>query len=115
MGSKVKRPIQHYDLVEAIWDDAAGFRHGWTAKEETLIPQLAISVGFLIRESEDHIMIAQDTDGEGSHNGRTQIPRGMIRNMRILRKKDGKKEKKDDVVRDKLSLDSGTDVRSGTT
>jgi len=115
MVSKFKRPEQHYDLIEVVWDDAAGFRHGWTAKEETLIPQLAISVGFLIRESEDHILIAQDTDAEGSHNGRSQIPKGMVRNQKILRKKDSKKGKKDDTVRDKPTLDIGTDVGSGTT
>jgi hypothetical protein len=68
------------------WDDAAGFRHGWTSKEEQLIPQLAVSVGFLIRETEDHILIAQDTDADGSHNGRGQIPRGMIKSLIILKK-----------------------------
>jgi len=89
---KIKRPEQHYPLVEVVWDDAAGFRHGWTAKEEKLEPQLALSVGFLIRENDDHIMIASDTDAEGSHNGRTQIPRGMVKKIRVLRKAD-KKEK----------------------
>lgn len=86
---KVKRPTQHFDLVEVIWNDASGMRHGWTAKSEALEPALALSVGFLVRENDEHILIAQDTDGEGSHNGRTQIPRGMVQRMKILRKKDG--------------------------
>lgn len=93
MGKRLKRPFQHYDLVECIWDDAAGFRHGWTAKDEKLEPQLCLSVGFLIRETADHIMIAQDTDAEGQHNGRTQIPRGMLKNIKILRKRDTEKIK----------------------
>lgn len=88
MPAKLKRPLQHYQLVEVIWDDAAGLRHGWTAKEEKLEPQLCISVGFLIRENADHIMIAQDTDADGSHNGRTQIPRGMVKRLKVLRKAD---------------------------
>ena len=87
----MKRPTQHYAMVEVIWDDAAGLKHGWTAKSEALEPYLVISVGFLILETPDHIMIAQDTDGEGSHNGRTQIPRGMVKKMRVLRKKDEQK------------------------
>lgn len=85
---KVKRPKQLYPLVEIVWDDAAGLRHGWTAKEEKLEPYICLSVGFLIRETEDHILIAQDTDGDGSHNGRSQIPRGMVKKLKVLRKKD---------------------------
>jgi len=85
---KVKRPKQHYPLVEIVWDDAAGLRHGWTSKEEKVEPYIALSVGFLIRETPDHVMIAQDTDGEGSHNGRSQIPRGMVKKLRVLRQKD---------------------------
>lgn len=92
MGKRVKRPFLHYPLVEVIWDDAAGLRHGWSAKDEKLEPQLCISVGFLIRANDDHIMIAQDTDAEGQHNGRTQIPRGMVQQMRVLRKADEIKE-----------------------
>jgi hypothetical protein len=75
-----------------LWDDASGLRHGWAAKAEVLLPQHAISVGFLIKETEEHIMIAQDTDGEGGHNGRSQIPRGMVKKIRVLRKVETKKE-----------------------
>ena len=89
---KIKRPFQHYDLVEVIWDDAAGFRDGWKDKIDPLEPQLALSVGFLIVDTEHHIVIAGDTDERGAHNGRTQIPRGMVRRMKVLRKKDQQKE-----------------------
>jgi hypothetical protein len=89
---KVKRPSQHFDLVEVWWNDAAGIRHGWAAKSETLEPYIALSVGFLIQETADHIRIAQDTDAEGSHNGRTQIPRGMVQKMKVLRRKDEPKQ-----------------------
>ena len=85
---KDKRPRQHFPLVEVTWDDASGIRHGWLAKTENAEPYLALSVGFLIQETPDHIRIAQDTDGEGGHNGRSQIPRGMVKKMRVLRKKD---------------------------
>jgi hypothetical protein len=55
--------------------------------------QMVISVGFLISDEQDHIIIAQDTDDGGAHNGRTQIPRGMVKKMRLLRKKDDKANK----------------------
>lgn len=87
----MKWPKQHFDLVMVLWNDAAGIRHGWAAKSETLEPYLALSVGFLIQETDEHIRIAQDTDSEGSHNGRTQIPRGMVKKMKVLRKRDQQK------------------------
>ena len=87
-----KRPFQHYDLVEVVWDDAAGLKDGWTAKHEKLEPYIALSVGFLLRDTGEHILIAQDTDESGSHNGRTQIPSGMVKRIKILRKADKPKQ-----------------------
>lgn len=89
---QTKRPFQNYPLVEVIWDDAAGLKDGWTAKHEKLEPYIALSVGFLIRDTGEHIIIAQDTDGDGSHNGRTQIPRGMVKKIKVLRKADERKK-----------------------
>lgn len=86
--NSLKRPKQHYPMVEVIWDDAAGFRDGWKDKLDPLDPQLAISVGFLIVDGPDHIVIAGDTDERGAHNGRTQIPRGMVKRIRVIRKAD---------------------------
>ena len=85
---KVKRPQQQWDLVEVVWDDAAALTAGWQQEIDDEGPHLALSVGFLIRDSKDHIIIAQDIDDEGHHNGRSQIPRGMVKHMKILRKKD---------------------------
>ena len=84
----MKRPYQHFDLVEVLWDDASGIRHGWAAKSEKVEAYVAMSVGWLINETTDHIIIAQDTDAEGSHNGRSQIPRGMVKKIKVLKKKD---------------------------
>lgn len=88
MTKKIKRPFQSYDMVEVIWDDAAGLKDGWTAKHEKVEPYIALSLGFLIRETAEHILIAQDIDADGSHNGRTQIPKGMVKRIKILRRKD---------------------------
>lgn len=85
---KLKRPQQHYDAVEVWWDDAAGLRHGWMDRTEKPKPQMVISLGFLIVDDPEHIIIAQDTDSDAAHNGRTQIPRGMVKKLKLLRKKD---------------------------
>lgn len=89
---KQHRPKQHYDLVEVIWDDAAGLKDGWKNKTDQLEPYLALSVGFLLVDVGDHIVIASDTDDQGAHNGRTQIPRGMVKKIKVLRKKDEDKK-----------------------
>ena len=94
MTKKTSRPFQHYPLVEVIWDDAAGLKDGWKATHEMPDPYIALSVGFLIKDTPGHIIIAQDTDQEGSHNGRTQIPRGMVKKIRVLRKADTVKSPK---------------------
>jgi hypothetical protein len=86
---KVKRPFQKYPMVEVTWNDASELTSGWSQEiEEKDEPALALSVGFLIRETKEHIVIAQDIDAEGHHNGRSQIPRGMVKNLKVLRKKD---------------------------
>lgn len=95
---KTRRPFQHYPLVEVIWDDAAGLKDGWTAAHEKLDPYIALSVGFLLRDNGEHILIAQDTDGAGSHNGRTQIPRGMVKHIKVLRKADKVKQPKPEIT-----------------
>ena len=97
-SDKLRRPEQHYDMVEVVWDDAAGFRDGWKDKTDPIEPQLALSVGFLIVDAPDHIILASDTDERGAHNGRTQIPRGMVKRIKILRKKDGTNNLKNETA-----------------
>lgn len=85
---KVKRPHQKYDLVEVIWEDASDATAGWTTEIEEDEPALALSVGFLVKKTKERIYLAQDLDHEGHHNGRGQIPAGMVRQIKVIRKKD---------------------------
>jgi hypothetical protein len=86
--AKIKRPHQAFELIECIWNDASELTAGWTDEIEKDEPQLALSVGFLVRETKDHIVIAMDIDEQGHHNGRSQIPRGMVKKLKVLRKAD---------------------------
>jgi hypothetical protein len=75
--------------VEIIWEDASEAEQGWSkeivGKDE---PAMALSVGFLVKKTKERVYIAQDVDADGHHNGRGQIPRGMVRSIRVIRKKD---------------------------
>ena len=61
---------------------------GWESDLEPPAMAMALSVGFLIHKDKNHYVIALDTDEEGSHNGRSQIPTGMVKKVKILRKAD---------------------------
>ena len=84
----MKRPRQHFDLCEVIWNDATELEGGWSKEVDPPEPALALSVGFLVHSDKDFLILALDTDEAGHHNGRSQIPRGMVKKMKVLRKKD---------------------------
>jgi len=73
-------------MVEIWWDDASGLRHGWEVDLENISYEMVLSVGFIVKETEDHLILAQDIDAGGQHNGRSQIPRKMIQKIVILKK-----------------------------
>jgi hypothetical protein len=76
-----------FDLVEVTWDDASSLEHGWVdPADEKPQPQLVKTVGFLVNESEHYLVIASTTDGNWV-NGRFQIPKGMVRSCKPLRRK----------------------------
>jgi len=67
-----------YPLVLLHWDDAAS-DHGWKdASEVEVKNEQAITVGFVIKETDDHILIAATIDADGNTNDRSQIPKKMI-------------------------------------
>ena len=61
---------------------------GWSDTMEPPAMAMALSVGFLLHKDKDHYVIALDTDEHGSHNGRSQIPTGMVKKVKVLRKAD---------------------------
>lgn len=89
---KLKRPKQKYPLVEVIWDDATSLSQGWKNKDEfakeELVPEIVLSVGFVVKETDDHLILAMDTDSDGDHASRSQIPKGMIKKIKVLKKAD---------------------------
>lgn len=84
----LRRPHQSFDLVEVVWNDATELPGGWADEVEPPEPALALSVGFLVHKDKDFLILALDTDENGHHNGRSQIPKGMVKSMKVLRKAD---------------------------
>jgi hypothetical protein len=82
-------PKRLYPLVEVLWDDATELKD-WKEEheEEDLKPCLILSVGFLVKQTKSHVVICQDLSYDGMRNGRSQIPRGMVKQIKVLQKKD---------------------------
>lgn len=75
-----------------MWDDASSMEHGWVdPADEKPVPQLVKTVGFLVNETKDYLVIASTTDGTWV-NGRFQIPTGMVVSKKTLLKKRVKKQ-----------------------
>lgn len=81
------KPKQPYPIVAVIWDDATAL-DGWTDGNDELRPCLVLSVGFLVKKTKHHIVLAQDLAPDGQQCGRGQIPLGMVKRIKVLKKKD---------------------------
>lgn len=88
MNKSCTRPHQRFPLVEVLWVDASDMPSGWTDRLDNVAPAIALSVGFLLAKVNGQLVIAQDLDADGHHNGRSQIPLGMVRKIKVLRKAD---------------------------
>ena len=58
----------------------------YTIPPKGLEEKLALTVGFVIKETKKHILLANTIDGHMS-NGRLQIPKAMIRQVEVLKEK----------------------------
>lgn len=100
---KFKIPKQYYDLVEIWWLDTSAQDLGWKSKIEKTKPVLAHSVGFLVHSDDDHYIIAMDVDtADNEHNQRSQIPKGMVKHWRLVRKHSKLLTKKKEESNDNL-------------
>lgn len=77
-----KRPYK-YPLLVVTWDDAES-DDGWEEAPTTLEAALATSVGFLVRQTQEYILLAQSYDN-GHTNGRFQIPKVNIKDMKEIK------------------------------
>jgi hypothetical protein len=82
--SKLVQQHFRYPLIVVEWDDAET-SGGWEEPPAELGEAIAITVGFLIRETSKHLLIASSYDSTNTHtNGRIQIPVGMVKTRVVL-------------------------------
>lgn len=80
---------RRFPIVEVIWHDATEL-DGWKDGNEPEDPKPCpvLSVGYLVHKCKDYIVLAQDVAHDGDRCGRGQIPRAMIKTLRVIKKKD---------------------------
>lgn len=74
-------------LVLVHWLDTCA-AHGWEDREDRLrdyAPSANVSVGFLIRDTKEHITLAGDISGTGQVGCTTCIPRAVVTKIEHLR------------------------------
>jgi len=78
-------------IVEIEWFDAQSSMESFTVEElEVLKPLHTFSVGYLLLEKKDYIVIGFMDFGNGLIKHHQCIPRGMIKNIKVVR--DGQKK-----------------------
>lgn len=74
-----------FQLIEIHWDDAAT-DHGWEHSDDVVASEnIAITIGWLVKENDKHLVIASTVCDDGSCNGRINIPKGMVVKKKVLR------------------------------
>ena len=79
-----------FKIVEVKWFDAQSSMQSWTIEElAEAKPLHTFSVGYLIHEFEDRIILGFMDFGNGLIKHHQCIPRGMIKKIQVVR--DGQK------------------------
>lgn len=88
---------QKHDLVLITWDDAGELALGWVQDSE-IVPKelLAYSVGFLVKKTPKHVVLASTVGEPSANTNQFQIPRKMIKSIEIITKKGSPIESPDD-------------------
>lgn len=75
-----------YDLVQIRWDDAE-CDSGWDKAQDPK-EALVLSVGYLVKKTRKHYVLAGSiTTGEHNTNQRIQIPKGMVKEVVVIKEK----------------------------
>ena len=69
------------DIVLIDWHDAAGATRAWQNDVEVVS---CTSVGFVVKLDKDQIVIAHTRAQDGDHGGSFAIPRGFIKEYKIV-------------------------------
>ena len=75
-----------YKIVEVTWFDAQSSMESWTAEEieQNLEPLFTRSIGYLVVEKKDYIVLGFCIFGNELIKHHQCIPRGMIKKMKPI-------------------------------
>ena len=74
----MRKPKFSFPLVHVEWKDAQT-GHGWEDRENVLVETpIVTTVGFLIKETDEGVVVASTVGTDLQSNARISIPRGMI-------------------------------------
>ncbi len=77
-----------FPIVEVVWLDASTDGQGWEAETDAVVKiPVVMTIGFLIKETEDGLLVASTACEEKTTNARIVIPRGMLKSMKYVRGK----------------------------
>ena len=83
MWFKTKLP-----LAEILWRDASALQQGWLSHEESIKPEspntYVRTIGFIIQDNEDSVIYCSDVGHDGETNGRSIIPKAMVKEIRYV-------------------------------
>lgn len=89
MAKQKKAYRPPYPLIEVVWDDAASNSETWVLLGEVSEPEQVLTVGYLVKETERAIVIANSVSNEEVHEetvGNTiTIPKGFLVSRRFVR------------------------------
>lgn len=73
-------------LVAVTWSDAnGGHRMGWRPMKDMVgVPTKCVSVGFVVHDDMDCIVICPHSTDDGSGDGEITIPKGCILETRVI-------------------------------
>lgn len=75
-----------YPLIEVIWDDASS-DSGWHTRSQVKFEkQIVVTIGFLVAENKDYIIIGHTYTLPEDYLGWFQIPKGMIISRKTLKR-----------------------------
>lgn len=78
-------------IVEVEWFDAQSSMEAWTIEDlKEIEPLHTFSVGYLIHDLKDRVILGFMDFGSGLIKHHQCIPKGMIKNMKVIR--DGQKK-----------------------
>lgn len=78
-SAKSKHP-----LLAILWEDAET-ASGWDTTDNVhAVAPVVLTVGFLIKEGRNAIVVASTVDSEESNNARMLIPKKMIKSVEII-------------------------------